>query len=283
MEPDVANAHADKRPFWLLLRGADAKLKPPSRPASRVVLVHGWLQSHRSWLRTAAALRDGFGHDVLLLDLYGHGFSDSPSAASMSPASYVELLEKRLAAVGWDCGPPLMLAGVSLGAAVAARFTARHPERVARLTLVCPPGLPEPWWMPCHAARKLAKAVVAAAPAEAASVHLLRVIRTTPDYDVPVDELLARAARGALRLTVYLAGFDIIHSPHLATWRAHVTRCSGAAGGGALRVVYLPYRTHWGVAEGLYALGLHRDEALWHEPCDGALGHGPSPPPRAKL
>ena len=65
--------------------------------------------------------------------------------------------------------------------------------------------------------------------------------------------------------------------------RAHAMRCSGAAGGGALRVVYLPYRTHWGVAEGLYALGLHRDEALWHEPCDGALGHGPSPPPRAKL
>ena len=54
----------ESRPAWLVLRGNDVV---PSRPApkrSRVVLLHGWLQEHSSWLKTGMALRDVFGHDV---------------------------------------------------------------------------------------------------------------------------------------------------------------------------------------------------------------------------
>ena len=45
----------EPRPFWLVLRGDDARARRP-RPRSRVVLLHGWLQSHTCWLRTALFL-----------------------------------------------------------------------------------------------------------------------------------------------------------------------------------------------------------------------------------
>ena len=126
--------------------------------------------------------------------------------------------------------------------------------------------------MPCHPVRRLAKALCAANLAP----PLLRVITTTPQYGVPVDELLALAARGALRLNVYVATWDVVHSDHEAFWRAAETRVCAARRGG-MRVRVLRGRTHWGVCLGLYALGLHRDDSLWRDeppPADGDVEAG---------
>ena len=274
----------ESKPLWVLLHGSDAPART-SPPHARVVLLHGWLQTHDCWLATATELRDNFGHDVLLLDLWDHGHSTAPSADVMSLEGYVALVSDRLAAIGWDSGPPISMAGCSMGAAVAARYAAAHSGRVARLTLITPPGLPEPWYMPCHPVRILAKAVVAAAPAQSSLVHKLRVIRTTPEYGVPLDALFELVERGALRLTVYLAGLDIVHSPHLAYWRAaearvNTNRATSSADpasvpAAGMRVVYLPGRAHWGVCSGLHALGLHRDETLWHDRCCSELSRPP--------
>ena len=77
---EIASTRADDAStFYLLLRGADGPA-PSAVQGGRVVLLHGWLQSHSCWLRTAAALRDTYGHDVLLLDFWGHGHSPRPPA-----------------------------------------------------------------------------------------------------------------------------------------------------------------------------------------------------------
>ena len=103
--------------FHLLLRGSDrprTPSTPPSSPpspapasvptTSRIVLLHGWGQTHHCWLRTSAALRDR-GHDVLLVDLSGHGLSPMPGRGdnfrAMTPGAVVAALDETLTAVGW--------------------------------------------------------------------------------------------------------------------------------------------------------------------------------------
>lgn len=250
---------------WVLLHGSDAALSSraagPYPPRSRIVLLHGWLQSHRCWLATAYALRDLYHHDVLLLDFYAHGLTSGPSNKErMSPFGFVELLCRRLAAIGWDGGARLTLCGCSFGAGVAMRYACANPSRVARLTLVVPPGLEEPWYMPCHFTRELAKVLCALAP-HSRWLDLLRMIRTTPIYGIDMPRLVALAAAGTFNVFVYGAELDVVHAPHSEFWRAAEHRCNGF-----LRYELLKGRTHWGCCDNLYHLGLHNDEALWHDP-----------------
>ena len=248
-------AATPRRNLWLLLHGADAAAPSRGCPPARVVLLHGWLQTHSCWLETATALRDNFGHDVLLLDFVPD---------TMGIEGWMAQLRERIAAIGWDEGLPLSIAGCSLGAAVASRYAAASPERVARLTMVAPPGLPEPWYMPCHPVRNFAKLVCAAAP-EAKCVANLHVIHQTPEYGMPLDTLFANVESGTLRLAVYVAEMDIIHRPRIEFWRKAEARAAKVGKpGGSLRVTMLPGRTHWGVCTGLFELGLQHEEALWH-------------------
>lgn len=275
---------------WIILRGDDRvrveSPVPPLRQRSRVVLLHGWLQSHTCWLQTALALRDQYAHDVLLLDFHGHGAArPAASATAMSPDAWTAQLERALADVGWDEGERVALAGVSLGAAVAMRYTCAHPERVGRLTVVAPPGLEESWYWPGHIVRILAVALCAAAPA-ARLLDLLRVIRTTPGYGVRVPRLIELAAQKHIKIKVFTGGCDIVHTPHERYWRAAEARY----GHGVLRYELLPGRTHWGLAEGLYGLDLHHQGALWHEALSRCGPEGPvdagmrmDPGPRARL
>jgi pimeloyl-ACP methyl ester carboxylesterase len=140
--------------FHLLLRGGGGSddgggglFAPPS--GQRVVLLHGWMQSHTVWLRTAACLRDRYGHDVLLLDWWGHGLSHSDRPlADLRVEVLLDQLEAALARFGWlePGSRRLCMGGISLGGALSLRFAAKRPERVARLTLVCSAGLSERWW-----------------------------------------------------------------------------------------------------------------------------------------
>lgn len=200
--PVVTPAKNDEhpQPAWLLLRGTDAApTRPVTRP-SRVVMLHGWLQEHGSWLRTALALRDTYGHDVLLLDFYGHGASPAVSIDLMTPEALARMVSVRVAALGWDRGAPIALAGASLGAAVAMRYARDHPGRVVRLTLVAPAGLPEPWWHPTRYAGRFAGALLAAAPTFITEGWLkgkLHLVPHTPTYGMAEGEVvaLARCAR----------------------------------------------------------------------------------------
>ena len=213
------------RPCWLLLHGDDCERPAVRRVGGRVVLLHGWLQEHSAWLKTATALRDLYGHSVLLVDWYGHGHSPvAPSPESDSPAGYCALLEDRLAAIGWDAGLKLTVCGCSMGAAIAQRYACAHPDRVARLNLLCPPGCPESWFMPCFPVRAFAQAILAALPSGPLSrskvAALLRVIQTTPQYGVdPCRVVELASGRDGCQITVYAAQLDIVHSPHAKFWR----------------------------------------------------------------
>ena len=148
----------------------------------------------------------------------------------------------------------LTLAGCSLGAGVAMRIARSRPELIARLTLITPPGLPERCFMPAHTVREAARLLCDALPGYAKQLHLLRVILTTPEYGCDVSGVARLAADGAFRLRVYAAGLDVVHTPHVAFWRA-------AEANGGVKYTYLPGRTHWGVCTSLWAL-----RSIWRTP-----------------
>jgi len=115
------------------LPGQDIRLAATRWPGhdTPVVLLHGLASQRRFWNLVVPSLA---GLPVLALDQRGHGGSDRPEsgygvdevAGDLAPA---------LDAIGWS---RVVLVGHSWGAAVAATFAARHPERT--LALVCLDG-----------------------------------------------------------------------------------------------------------------------------------------------
>lgn len=88
----------------------------------RVVLVHGFTQTARSWDRIAAALRAG-GHEVVTPDLPGHAGTEPlpmPAAAT------------RLAAA---CGTGVWV-GYSMGGRLCLHVALEHPSAVTGLVLL---------------------------------------------------------------------------------------------------------------------------------------------------
>jgi pimeloyl-ACP methyl ester carboxylesterase len=181
----------------------------------------------------------------------------------LHPAAFTSLVHDRLRALGWDHGEPIALAGASLGAAIAMRYTRDHPGRVERLTLVAPAGLSEPWFHPTNYAGRLSAALVAALPtALTTSWPLngkLHLVETTPSYGLMEAEVVALARSLGRQLSVYTAGLDIVHSPHSTFWRG-----LGEAHGCSYTKFALA--SHWALCLGLFEAGFHKEERLWHEP-----------------
>ncbi|MBI5843379.1 MAG: alpha/beta hydrolase [Deltaproteobacteria bacterium] len=104
----------------------------------KVVLIHGFSAPIAVWERTAPALaRAGFR--VLSFDLYGRGFSDRPNVVydeNLFDTQVCELLD------ALEVKSPVHVMGLSMGGAISAIFTARHPERVENLVLIAPAGTP---------------------------------------------------------------------------------------------------------------------------------------------
>ncbi|MDP9351124.1 MAG: 2-succinyl-6-hydroxy-2,4-cyclohexadiene-1-carboxylate synthase [Chloroflexota bacterium] len=105
-----------------------------------LVMLHGFTGSTRSWdghterIRELAADRtDWPGHTSILVDLPGHGLSDSPTDAErysmeQAAADLVVILD--------TLGQPrAALVGYSLGGRLALYFTLAYPDRVAALVL----------------------------------------------------------------------------------------------------------------------------------------------------
>lgn len=98
-----------------------------------LVFVHGWLGSWRYWMPVMEELAPS--HRSYALDLWGFGDSDK-SREQYDLDSYVGLLLAFLDQLGMWRVP---LVGHTLGAAVALRMAACHPNRVSRMLAV---GLP---------------------------------------------------------------------------------------------------------------------------------------------
>jgi pimeloyl-ACP methyl ester carboxylesterase len=96
-----------------------------------VLLVHGWMGSHRLWEPTFADLMAD--HDVIALDLRGHGRSDRP-LTRYSYERYAQDLKEVLDLLDLE---GVVLVGWSMGCGVSMLYHHRFgPHRLAALALV---------------------------------------------------------------------------------------------------------------------------------------------------
>lgn len=104
-----------------------------------VVLVHGFSVPYYVWDPIYGPLAEA-GYRVLRYDLYGRGLSDRPDVAYDR-----ELYDRQLLGLmqALALERQVDLVGMSMGGPVVARFAQQHPDRVRKLVLIDPAGLPQ--------------------------------------------------------------------------------------------------------------------------------------------
>lgn len=102
----------------------------PEGPEKTLVLLHGFGGGAAQWELILKAF--GHRHRVIALDLRGHGRSDKPPG-KYTMGDLVRDLEDSLEALGVT--GRFVLWGHSFGAAIAAEFALRHPQRLEKLVL----------------------------------------------------------------------------------------------------------------------------------------------------
>jgi pimeloyl-ACP methyl ester carboxylesterase len=100
----------------------------PHTPPTPLVLVHGAGGNLYHW---PPGLRRLPGHDVYALDLPGHGKSEGPGRDSID--GYVQVVYDWARALDL---PPFVIAGHSMGGAIAQTFALTHPEMLKGMILV---------------------------------------------------------------------------------------------------------------------------------------------------
>ncbi|MCB1340980.1 MAG: acetoin dehydrogenase dihydrolipoyllysine-residue acetyltransferase subunit [Pseudooceanicola sp.] len=101
-----------------------------------LVLLHGFSGDLNNWLFTIEGLKDAAR--VIAIDLPGHGASEK----DVGDGSLAGLAADVAAALEELGVSDAVVAGHSLGGAVAMRLALDHPALVSKLALVCPAGLP---------------------------------------------------------------------------------------------------------------------------------------------
>lgn len=102
----------------------------------KVMLVHGITTPTPVWSTTAPKLVEA-GYRVLTYDLYGRGYSDSPSVPHDVPLFMSQIAYLLAALPHWTS---FHLIGMSLGGGIVSNFTHYFPNRVNKLILICPAG-----------------------------------------------------------------------------------------------------------------------------------------------
>ena len=95
-----------------------------------VLLVHGAGMNHTVWVLQTRYFAH-HGHNVLAIDLPGHGRSEGPALTSIGDMA--DWLNRLLAAAGVESAA---VVGHSMGSLIAIEFSARHPERVTTAALL---------------------------------------------------------------------------------------------------------------------------------------------------
>ncbi|KAF2733897.1 alpha/beta-hydrolase [Polyplosphaeria fusca] len=114
-----------------------APLSPSPHPP-RILLLHGVQTPALGLLPLTLHLRSSRPHaHFLLLDLWGHGLSETPIAPH-EPALFHSLIDALLTHLAW---PSAHLIGYSFGANLVVGYAVSRPERVQSFALVAPAGL----------------------------------------------------------------------------------------------------------------------------------------------
>lgn len=100
-----------------------------------LVLLHGMLDSHRTWRRAAPRLAKRFR--VLMPDLPGHGYSGRPDAP-YTLAWQADVMGRWMQCIGLEAAH---ICGHSYGAGLAMYMLLGHRDRLRRLALVSAGGL----------------------------------------------------------------------------------------------------------------------------------------------
>ena len=108
-----------------------------------VVLMHGIASSSITFRELVPRLVDS--HRVIALDILGFGESVAPDDATFTIEEHAAALHATIRSLRLSA--PFVLVGHSLGSLIASRYSADHPELVAKLVLVSPPiYLPQKSW-----------------------------------------------------------------------------------------------------------------------------------------
>ncbi|CAO1623622.1 unnamed protein product [Sympodiomycopsis kandeliae] len=102
----------------------------------KVLLVHGITTPTPVWKSVAPQLAKA-GYRVLTFDLYGRGYSDSPSVPHDVPLFMSQISYLLTALPEWT---KFHLIGMSLGGGIVANFAYYFPNRVDKLIMICPAG-----------------------------------------------------------------------------------------------------------------------------------------------
>lgn len=98
------------------------------------LLLHGYLASTAIWHPVMAPLAEFCRPHAV--DLPGCGYSDRPPEAPYTPAWFADVVVELMDVLGHE---QMVLAGHSLGGAIAMTVALQHPQRVAGLVLASPP------------------------------------------------------------------------------------------------------------------------------------------------
>ena len=102
-------------------------------PEAPVVFLHGFASNMTRWTELVRETRLGTRHDLIRVDLRGHGESMTRSRYDL--AIWIDDLAHLL---DEECARGACLVGHSLGATLALGFALRRPDRVAALVLIDP-------------------------------------------------------------------------------------------------------------------------------------------------
>ena len=103
---------------------------------SPLVLLHGSSMNSAMWIREINMLSSLFR--VYAPDIPGEPGQSDENQLPFDTDDYSDWLLDTLAALSAD---RIVLVGASLGAWLAAKFSALHPDKVAKLVLLCPAGI----------------------------------------------------------------------------------------------------------------------------------------------
>ena len=167
----------------MLHRTAASAAPGPGGQPQRVVLVHGFTQTMRSWDQVAAPLEE-LGVEVVRVDLPGHGGSAGVRLDFAATAL----------AIG-EAGGAGCYAGYSMGGRLCLRLALDRPELVRALVLVgASPGLADPEE---RAARRRSDRMLAADLQEDGTAHFLERWLAQPLFETTTPRPADLAARRA--------------------------------------------------------------------------------------